>query len=515
MSERPGETALRKARVDGLLRGQYEGFAAGREHMRDELRARQRVPSCGPLPLVPPTAPPAEYPVDALGSILGPAARAIARLVQAPAAMAGNSVLAAAALVAQAHADVQTFGGHRPLSLFSLTSARSGDRKSETDRLALAAVREHQCSMEAQYKQERERREALRREGKGELVDAMTPLRQAGLLCTDPSPEGLYYRFRDGQYSQGIFTDEGGQFLGGYAMSPDNELRTISMFSRCWGGATLDRVRAGGAAAGREDHPTLYGRRLSMHLMAQPHVARLFLGSPLYRSQGFLARFLPAEPEDIVGTRTRDPDAPIVDPLIDSDIRHYQDALASLLSLPPREDVEVGGLAPHRLDLSDEARHLLASAYNETEVAQGRDGPLAEAREWASKSMEHACRIAGVLTLLRDHNAGIVDVEAMRGGLTLAMFYLSEYMRLVGLAATDADITIAQQLLAWIQRRTEVQRARGEEDVISLRDVTRFAVPKVLRAGRTARRALAVLADHYWLETAGDRRWRVVAQPAE
>lgn len=66
MSERPGESALRKARVDGLLRGQDEGFAAGREHMRDELRARQRVPSCGPLPLVPPSAPPAEYPVDAL-----------------------------------------------------------------------------------------------------------------------------------------------------------------------------------------------------------------------------------------------------------------------------------------------------------------------------------------------------------------------------------------------------------------------------------------------------------------
>ena len=513
MSERPGETVLRKARVAGLLRGQDEGFVAGREHMRDELRARQRVPSCGPLPLVPPTAPPAEYPVDALGSILGPAARAIARLVQAPAAMAGNSVLAAAALAAQAHADVQTFGGHRPLSLFSLTSARSGDRKSETDRLALAAVREHQCSMEAQYKQERERREALRREGKGALVDAMPPLRLAGLLCTDPSPEGLYYRFRDGQYSQGIFTDEGGQFLGGYAMSPDNELRTIAMFSRCWGGATLDRVRAGGRD--REDHPTLYGRRLSMHLMAQPHVARLLLGSPLYRSQGFLARFLPAEPEDIVGTRTRDPDAPIVDPLIDSDIRHYQDALAALLSLPPHEDVEVGGLAPHRLDLSDEARHLLASAYNETEVAQGGDGPLAEAREWASKSMEHACRIAGVLTLLRDHDAGIVDVEAMRGGLTLAMFYLSEYMRLVGLAATDADITIAQQLLAWMQRRVASQQALGADDVVSLRDITRLAQPKALRAGRTARRALAVLDEHSWLVRAGDRRWRLRAIPAE
>lgn len=61
-----------------------------------------------PTPLIRPTPPPAPYPMDALGPILAPAARAIAEIVQVPDALAANSVLAAAALAAQPHADVQS-----------------------------------------------------------------------------------------------------------------------------------------------------------------------------------------------------------------------------------------------------------------------------------------------------------------------------------------------------------------------------------------------------------------------
>ena len=59
-------------------------------------------PPLEPLPaLVAPE--PAAFPFDALGPILGPAARAISDAVQAPDALAGGGVLAAAAVAAQAH----------------------------------------------------------------------------------------------------------------------------------------------------------------------------------------------------------------------------------------------------------------------------------------------------------------------------------------------------------------------------------------------------------------------------
>src|SRR3954453_13276654 len=100
------------------------------------------------LPLFP-TSPAAQsYPADALGPMLSRAALAIARKVQVPEAIAAQSVLAAAALAAQAHADVVLpYGQARPLSLYVVTVAASGDRKSTADNEALWPVRKHEKAL--------------------------------------------------------------------------------------------------------------------------------------------------------------------------------------------------------------------------------------------------------------------------------------------------------------------------------------------------------------------------------
>ena len=79
------------------------------------------------------------YPLAALGKVLGAAAQAIVEVVQVPAALAAQSVLAAAAMAAQPHANALRAGQPIPLSLFALTIAESGDRKTAADRLALRA----------------------------------------------------------------------------------------------------------------------------------------------------------------------------------------------------------------------------------------------------------------------------------------------------------------------------------------------------------------------------------------
>src|SRR5688572_33475243 len=62
-------------------------------------------PKWEPEPLRRPLVPPSPYPLDALGPVLSAAAKRIHEVVQAPAALCGQSVLAAAALAAQQHAD--------------------------------------------------------------------------------------------------------------------------------------------------------------------------------------------------------------------------------------------------------------------------------------------------------------------------------------------------------------------------------------------------------------------------
>ncbi len=105
-----------------------------------------------PLPLMREAAKPAPFPAAALGPALAPAAEAIARAAQVPDALAGQSVLAAAALAVQGLADVETpYGACKPISLFLMTIAGSGDRKSTTDKLALRGVRAFEEAAIARY----------------------------------------------------------------------------------------------------------------------------------------------------------------------------------------------------------------------------------------------------------------------------------------------------------------------------------------------------------------------------
>ncbi|MBK8863463.1 MAG: DUF3987 domain-containing protein [Betaproteobacteria bacterium] len=100
-------------------------------------------PKLDPLPEVS-TPKPKKFPLKALGPLAGLAALATARDVQAPDSLAAGSVLAAAALAAQPHADVLLPHGQRaPLSLNIITGAGSGDRKSATDQVACWPVEEY------------------------------------------------------------------------------------------------------------------------------------------------------------------------------------------------------------------------------------------------------------------------------------------------------------------------------------------------------------------------------------
>ena len=106
-----------------------------------------------PRPLRREASPAEPFPVDALGEILGGAAHAIADKIMCPASMAGSSVLAVASLAAQLHADVTlpVPGSVRPLSLFLVSVAGTGERKSAADGEAMRPVRRHEVRLREHY----------------------------------------------------------------------------------------------------------------------------------------------------------------------------------------------------------------------------------------------------------------------------------------------------------------------------------------------------------------------------
>jgi hypothetical protein len=109
----------------------------------------------GPTPLIREIPEAAPFPVTALGPLREPA-EAIATATEAPVAMCAASVMASAALAAQGHRDAETLNGTAPASLFLLTVAESGERKSTADRLAMRGVRDFEAELRTEYNNERD-----------------------------------------------------------------------------------------------------------------------------------------------------------------------------------------------------------------------------------------------------------------------------------------------------------------------------------------------------------------------
>jgi hypothetical protein len=94
----------------------------------------------GPQLLLREIAPGMAYPVQALGPLRA-AVEAVQGMTQAPVAIPAQSALAVASLAVMAFADVETLGGNRPTSLYALTIAKSGERKSSCDAPLMATLR--------------------------------------------------------------------------------------------------------------------------------------------------------------------------------------------------------------------------------------------------------------------------------------------------------------------------------------------------------------------------------------
>lgn len=459
----------------------------------------------GPQPLVRPVATGAAYPVEALGPLRA-AVEAVQGMTQAPVAIPAASALAVASLAVQGFADVETLGGTRPLSLYLLTIAQSGERKSSCDAPLMAALRAYERDQaqarrddvvawqnrHALWKGERERILGDAKRGKGgKRIAPEVDLRALGAepaapppvdrTVTEPTYEGLTRLFAEGQPSLGIFSDEGGQFLGGFAMNADNRQKTLAALNDLWQGSPIRRTRAGEGAF------TLYGRRLAVHLMAQPGVARAFMADPLAGDTGFLPRFLICEPPSAIGTR------------LHANARHDAHALEgfgrrlqSVLQTPLPMDPETRELHLRPLPLAREARELLVLFSDAIEVQQAPDGDLAHVTGYASKAAEQAARIAGTLTLWRDLHAPEVRARDMMDAITLAQFYLAEASRMAEAATVSAEIDKAERLRKWlVEAWPDLEILPG--------DILQRAPGRRLRDRQAVKKAISVLMEAGWL----------------
>ncbi|MGO1073738.1 DUF3987 domain-containing protein [Lysobacter sp. CA199] len=484
---------------------QGDGVAAAREGWGE------------PEPLVREVPASASYPADALGPILGDAAHTLHRIVQAPLAICGQSLLAAASLAAQTHADVVIDGRVMPLTVWGLTVADSGERKSAVDAEALRMHREVQRDRVERYKDAHARhlieleaydtaRAAAKRSKQPDAVragllalgPAPEPPLLPYLLASEPTLEGIHKLLQAGGPALGLFSDEGGQFLGGHAMGRDHATKTAAGLSKLWDGGSVDRIRAGDGAT------VLYGRRLALHLMVQPVIAEAVLSDPLLTGQGFLARCLLAWPPPMAGTRSYTEADASAEPAL----QRYGAAVADLLRRPwPLREGQRNELEPRRLPLSAEAKRLWIEGYHTIEA--GIADEYAAIKPVASKAAEQVARVAGVLTLIADPDAVQVEATAIRSAAVLIDWHLGEAARLAGSAALSVEVQRAQAVLTWCRERRKAWTCP--------RELIRLG-PNCVREGGAAHEAMAELVRAGWARPADDieldgrrrrRAWRL------
>ncbi len=446
----------------------------------------------------------ADYPVEALGP-LQEVVKAVQGETQAPVAIPAASVLAAASLAVQGFADVETLGGLRPVSLYLLTVAQSGERKSSCDKPILAGLREHERvkaeAYETEFKSWRKDVELYDANKKGILrygasnkpderkkaeVDmaALGDEPEGPVLpdrtVSEPTLEGLFRAFLEGPPSLGLFSDEAAQFIGGHGMNADNRMKTLGGLNSLWDGSEIKRTRAGDGVF------TLRGRRLALHLMAQPVVAHDFLSDALSSGLGFLPRCLICEPGSTIGTRFSNNTKK--NPLA---LTNCSRKLKSILEreMPTWDDGR--SLKPRILRLSPDANALLVEFSDTIEAEQASGGNLSHITGAASKAAEQAARIAAVLTLWNNLDALEVDAKTMADALTLAQFYLSEASRLASAAIVSTAIDQAEKLRKWLCNN-------WQHSEITVREVVQYG-PNALRESPKARAALVLLANHGWL----------------
>jgi hypothetical protein len=454
-----------------------------------------------PEPLFRPIPDGETFPLDAFPPSLRDGVLGVHGRTQAPLALCAQSVLAAASLGAAREADVRLHTRQtRPLGVFLLTVAASGERKSSADAIACQPITEWEEARRETWRTETQehlhklaawetiQREAHKRHKKDRdaLESALrkigpapaAPFSPMALCGGDPTVEGLGVLLRDGWGFAGVFSAEGGLFVGGHAMNQDNKLKSAAALSELWDGSPMRRARRGDGVS------ILTNRRIALHLMIQPGAAALFLSDRVLADQGLLSRFLVAAPASTMGTRFAAPT-----PESEEALARYDSAMRRLWSRPIRHrDDEPGALDLRILELSTEAK---AGAEAFARLIEGKLTANSELREvsgFANKLAEHATRLAGVFAIAENPDTNEVSGAQMDAGVTLATWYATEALRLFSHGKVSANLQIADQVRQWL---SDV----WQESHISAPDLMQRG-PRSVRDQKSAKEILSVLEGH-------------------
>ena len=443
----------------------HKGLEAVREAIMGAGKVKPIWPDPQPLGFA---VDPLDYPLAALPSTIRAAVEEVAGYTQAPVALVAGSALGAVSIAVQGLVDVARADKLKgPVSLYLLTIAESGDRKSTVDGFFTKALHawadeaadalepdliKHRAALaawEAKFAGTREAIKQLARKGKPAdfeerrlrdlEADRPKPPQVPRLAYQDITPEQLAFSLATGWPSAGVLSSEAGAILGAHGMGKDSMVRNLAFLNVAWDGGVhmVDRRTS--------ESFTVKGARLTMSLAIQDATLRAFFDrtGTLARGTGWMARFLLAWPASTQGTRMY-AEAPDRWPALAA----FHQRLDDLLRMPLPFDKD-GRLAPMPLHFTPAAKSSWITFHDDIERELRRGGELVDVRDVASKSADNAARLAALFQVF-EHGPSDIGADAFMGAARLAAWHLNESRRYFGEMAQAPELSDAARLDAWL-----------------------------------------------------------------
>jgi len=436
------------------------------------------------------------YPLDALPDMIRAAVEEVHGFTKAPIPLVASSALASLSLAAQTQADAkraEKLSG--PVSLFLLTIADSGERKSTCNgffnkairdydkaqaELAKPAIKDHIATLEAWEAKRCGIKDQIRQLAKGgystigmenilrELEHEKPELpRVPRLAYSDATPEALAYSLAKTWPSGGVVSAEAGIVFGSHGMSKDSVMRNLALLNVLWDGGeiTIDRRTT--------ESFIVRDVRLTVGLQVQEATLHNFFerSGALARGTGFLARFLISWPESTQGYRPFT-EAPANWPALEL----FNQRIAAILEQPTVFSEE-GLLSPMLLSLSTEAKAAWIVFHDAIECELVSGGELHDVRDIASKIADNAARLAALFHLFEMQVYNDISLEALVSASRIVSWHLNEARRFFGELALPVEMGNAIRLDNWLINYCQRQKI----NIVPRREIQRNVTPVHLR----------------------------------